>query len=268
MTEKTIGPYRLSVALAALMFVQALLGLLFQAQYRDAAWIKAAWFGNDWVTLVVALPLLAVALVLVGRGSMRGLLLWLGMVGYALYNYAYYLFGAALNAFFVLYLAALVLAVTTLVLALSHIDVAAVAAGFRTRTPVRLIGGYYIFVGIGLAAVWLIMWAAYAFGGKPTPVEPEAFKVVAALDLALIVPPLLLGGILLWRRDAWGYVLAAMAGILGSVYLLVLSVNALVAIQRGLSEAPGELPVWGILALLTTGATLLLLANAQKGPGY
>jgi hypothetical protein len=50
-------PYLLSAALAALMLAQSLLGLLFQGQYRDVAWIKAAWFGNDWVTLIVAVPL-------------------------------------------------------------------------------------------------------------------------------------------------------------------------------------------------------------------
>ena len=42
-------------------------------------------------------------------GSARGLLLWLGVIGYTAYNYGFYLFGAALNAFFPLYLAALVL---------------------------------------------------------------------------------------------------------------------------------------------------------------
>ena len=53
-------PYLLTAALAALMAVQSALGVLFQGQYRDPEWIRAAWFGNDWVTLVVAVPLLLV----------------------------------------------------------------------------------------------------------------------------------------------------------------------------------------------------------------
>jgi hypothetical protein len=166
------------------------------------------------------------------------------MLCYAVYNYAYYLFGVALNTFFFLYVAALMLAVVTLILSLPRIDVAAVRARFGAKTPVRLVGGYFAFVGIGLAAVWLMLWAAYAFAGQPTPVEPEAFKVVAAIDISIIVPALIFGGVLLWRREAWGYALAAMAGILGSVYLLVLSVNSLVQIQRGLAESPGEIPIW------------------------
>jgi len=254
----------LSAALAALMIVQSVLGLVFPGQYRDVEWIRATWFGNDWVTLVVGAPLLGASLLLARRGSIRGLLLWLGMLGYGAYNYAYYMLGAALNAFFPLYVVALVLSVVTLILALSRIDVAGVAAHFRANTPVRIVGGYLVFVAVGLTFVWMVMWAAYVFAGRPTPVETEAFKLVAALDTTIMVPALAFGGVLLWRRNAWGYIVAAIAGIQGSLYLLVLSINSVVLIIRGLAEAPGELPQWGILAVTTTAATVLLLVNVRR----
>src|ERR1700687_4804552 len=117
------APYVLTAALAALMVVQTILGLLFQGQYRDVEWIKATWFGNDWVTLVAAVPLLVIALLMARRGFVRGLLLWFGLIEYAVYNYAYYLFGTALNAFFLLYVVAFVLSAVTLILALSRLDV-------------------------------------------------------------------------------------------------------------------------------------------------
>ena len=127
----------------------------------------------------------------------------------------------------------------------------------------RIVGGYLVFVGVGLAFVWMGMWTAYIFAGQPTPVEPEAFKLVAALDTTIMVPALALGGALLWRRNAWGYIVAAIAGIQGSLYLLVLSTNSAVAILRGLAQAPGELPLWGTLAVITTAVTFLLLANVR-----
>jgi hypothetical protein len=261
-------PYILSAALAALMVAQSMLGRIFPGQYRDVEWIRLTWFGNDWVTLVVGGPLLVASLLLARRGSMRGSLLWLGMLGYGAYNYAYYMLGAALNAFFPLYIVPLVLSVVTLILALSRIDVAEVAASFRTNTPVRIVGGYLVFVAAGLAFAWMGRWAAYAFAGRPTPIEPEAFKLVAALDITLMVPALVFGGVLLWRRNAWGYIVAAIAGIQGSLYLLVLSINSVVAILRGLAEAPGELPLWGTLAMATTAVTALLLANVRgRGNG-
>jgi hypothetical protein len=259
-------PYVLSAWLAALMAAQSLLGRVFQGQYRDVEWIRATWFGNDLVTLLLAVPLLIAALVLLRRGSLRGLILWLGVLGYGAYNYAYYMLGASLNAFLPLYVALLVLSVVTLILVLSRIDVAQVAAGFRVQTPVRIIGGYLVFVAVGLSLVWFGMWAAYIFAGRPTPVEPEAFKLVAALDTSIMVPLMAFGGVLLWRRSAWGGIVAGIAGIQGSLYLLVLSVNAAVAIFSGLVQAPGELPVWGALAVATAVATAVLLRNVGGAP--
>ena len=256
----------LTLALAGLMTVQALIGLTFSEHYRDPEPIRTTWFGNDWITLVLAVPLLLAGVVRGASQSTRGLLLWLGMIAFAVYNYAFYLFGAALNVFFPLYLLLLVLGVITLILALSGLDVAAVARRFGPATPVRAIGGSLTAIGIGLASVWIAMWAAYVFAGRPTPIQPEAFKIVAALDLALMVPALTAGGILLWRRAPWGYVIATLASIQGALYLLVLSLNSLIAIRRGLASAPGELPIWGTLFIVTTVIAVILLANARRDP--
>jgi uncharacterized membrane protein YcjF (UPF0283 family) len=53
---------RLSTVLLAVMVTQALTGLAIQATYRDVEWIRATWFGNDWVTLAVAALLLFIGL--------------------------------------------------------------------------------------------------------------------------------------------------------------------------------------------------------------
>ncbi|MCX6027671.1 MAG: hypothetical protein NTY23_15730 [Chloroflexi bacterium] len=220
------APVRLSLGLAATMVAQSALGLALHAEYRDAAWIRATWLGNDALTLALAVPMLLGGLALARRGSTRGVLLWLGMLAYGVYNYAYYLFGAALNVFLPLYVLPLVLSVVTLILTLSRTDATALAGQFRPRTPVRLLGGYFVFVAAGLACVWLGMWAAYVFAGRPTPVESEAFKLVAALDLSLMV-------------------------------------NSGIQILQGNVAAPGEIPVWGTLALFTTAATGVLVANVD-----
>lgn len=258
MRRDLTAPYALSAVIAALMAAQAVLGRLLEGQYRDVAWIRATWFGNDLVTLLLAVPLLVTSLVLARRGSMRGVILWLGGLGYGVYNYAYYMLGAALNAFFPLYVILLVLSVVTLILVVSRVDASHVGA-LRAQTPARAIGGYFVVVAAGLSCVWFGMWAAYAFAGRPTPVEPEAFKLVAALDTSIMVPLMACGGVLLWRRSIWGGIVAGIAGVQASLYLIVLSVNSGVAISRGLEEAPGQLPLWGVLAVSTMMATAALL---------
>jgi hypothetical protein len=206
---------------------------------------------------------LVIGLVRATGGSVRALLLWLGVIGYAVYNYAFYLFGAALNAFFPLYVAAFVLAVVALIIVLSSTDVSRADESLRPTTPRRLIGGSLIFIGTGLASVWIAMWAAYVFAGRPTPVEPEAFRLVAALDLSLMVPALVAGGVLIWRRKPWGLVISAIASIQGALYLVGLSVSSVVAVRRGLASAPGELPVWAPLTIFTTVVALVIVANVR-----
>lgn len=261
MRPEFILPFRLSVALGVLMAVQPLLGLAFRELYRDEGWIRATWLGNDAVTLALAVPLLASALALARRGSPLGTALWVGTLGYAVYNFAFYLLGARLNAFFPLYVAGFFLAALALILLLARLDVPPLAASFGARTPVRWVGGYFLFVAAGLTCVWMAMWALHVFAGRPAPGGEEAFRLVAALDLTLMVPALAGGGALLWRREPWGFAIAAVAGVQGSLYLVVLAVNAAIAVRLRLAEAPGEVPMWAALALATGGATALLLRH-------
>jgi hypothetical protein len=48
-----------------------------------------------------------------------------------------------------------------------------------------------------------------------------------------------------------------------SLYLLVLSVNSGLDISRGLVAAPGEIPIWGTLLVLTLAATAWLLYSCD-----
>ena len=78
-----------------------------------------------------------------------------------------------------------------------------------------------------------------------------------------MVPALTAGGVMISRRHPWGYIIASLASIQGTLYLLVLSLNSAIAIQRGLASAPGELPIWGALAIVTTVVAFALLGNIQ-----
>lgn len=256
---------RLSWGLPALMATQAVLGLVFASEYRDAEWVRAVWFGNDWITLVIAVPLFATAIVTASRRSVLGVISWLGMLGYTLYNYAFYLFGASLNSFFPIYVATLVLSSVLLLISIRQLPTSHIENALKPGAPVRILGGTYATIGGLLALVWLVFWARYVFMGQTLPVEREAFQVVASLDLALMVPALIAGGTLLWRKEAWGYVVAAIAGIQGTLYLFILSFNSILAVRWDLVEAPGEVPIWGSLLIVLGAATMTLLLNVRRG---
>ena len=143
----------MTACIAVLAAVASGGGLWHPDWYRDNMLVAAGWWGNDLVTLFAAVPALAVSAVLAVRGSRRAALVWLGMLDYVLYNFAFYLFGAALNRFFLLYPALVALSIVTLILVLVRFDVDGLNAGARPRTPVRSIAGLFICVAAALTAV-------------------------------------------------------------------------------------------------------------------
>lgn len=251
-------PYVLATTTGVLMAVASAAGMVMPSAYRDAAWIKAAWLGSDLVTLCVAVPLLAFGLLRARTGSRSGELLVCAMLGYAVYGYAYYLFGASLNVWFPLYVAIVVTAMVGLAVTLARADVAAIASGFAARTPVRVVAGYLALTGIGLGTAWLAQWAAYVFDEVVPSVGVDAFALVAALDMTLIVPFMVVAGVLLWRRSPWGFVLGAMMAVKGATYTLGLTMGSVVGATRDIAGSAAQIPVWGAWTAVGLAACVLL----------
>jgi len=254
----------LSWAIVAGMALQAVTGIAAPSVYRDAAWIKAAWFGNDIVTLLVGMPMLAGGLLLARRGSVRGELLWFAGLGYGTYNYAYYMYGAHIGLLFPAFVALFVACVWALALSVSAADVPALAARFGPKTPVRLVAGYAALTGVGLMVAWLAQWGAYVFAGTVPSIGEAPFRLVAAMDLSYMVPPMLVGAVLLWRRRAWGYLISTIAITQGSAYTAVLTVASVVGGLRGIEGSMAQVPIWGAWTLVGAAAAAALLLNVGR----
>jgi hypothetical protein len=254
----------LSFLIAVLAAVEAAGGLLLPGLYRDNLFISSAWKGNDLVTLLVAVPILVAALVFAVRSSGRAQLVWVGMLDFMLYNYAFYLFAAAFNWFFLLYVALFGLSVYALIFALANMDIPALARGFRERTPRGWIAGYMILVGVGLSLIYIAQSLGFILTGQlPGIVERSGHptSIVFALDMTLVIPFFVLGAIWLLQHKPWGIVLAGVATIKGPLYTLVLTVDSLWAAKAGVPHAADEIPIWVGLTLLGLVATFLLYRN-------
>lgn len=255
----------LSLWIAALSVLATAGGLFIKSVYRDNAFVTTTWLGNDAVTLFLAIPILLTAMAFGMRGSWMATLVWLGVLDYMLYNYAFYLFGAAFNIFFLVYAALLALSIFALIFGLVGLDVATLSRQFSEKTPVKWIGGYFLFVAMGLSGVYLMqsigfiitrqLPAIVAISGHPT-------NVVFALDLTLLIPWLAVGAIWLMKRQPWGYVVAGILSIKGPLYTLVLAVNSLLVVRAGISQT-SELPLWGTLTVLGLIAGALLFGNMK-----
>lgn len=257
----------LTAVLLGLMVVQSVLGLVVDGLYPEQTWAVAALRGNDLVTLVVAVPLLAGAAVLSrGRPSTASVVVWLAMLFYGVYNYAYYAFGAAFSDVFLLHVAALAVSAYALLMLGTSVDAEVVALGVRAGPWARVVAVFTGLVGAALVGAWGTMSVRYALtGALPEDVmPPEAVHLVYALDLAVLAPAFLVAGVLLWRRVPWGAVLAAAVNVSGAVYLAVLWAVGGFQADAGIAGRTWASPVAIGSTLLCLAAALVLLVPARR----
>ncbi|MBI5943652.1 MAG: hypothetical protein HY864_04730 [Chloroflexi bacterium] len=257
----------LSILIAVLATFASAGGLLLDNLYRDNAFVTTTWLGNDAVTLFLAVPILVAAMVMSNRKDPKGLqrplgsayLIWMGALDYMLYNYAFYLFGAAFNWFFLVYAALLALSILALIFGLIKLDVDGISQQFGKDAPVKWIGRYFLFVASGLGLVYLIQSIGFiATDNVPAIVTMSGHptNVVFALDLTLLIPWLILGALWLMKRQPWGYVIAGILSVKGPLYTLVLAVNSILVVNAGITQT-SELPLWGTLTALGAIASAL-----------
>jgi hypothetical protein len=126
--------------------------------------------------------------------------------------------------------------------------------------------GVIVTVGVLQGALWIVLLIRNAVTGEVLHDVPAAGQhLVFALDLTLLAPALGIGGVLLWRGAAFGYVLAGAMAVMGALYQL----NAMLAgVFQAQADVPGTkaFPREGIL--LTAGflfaAGLLLRSERRK----
>ena len=263
------APYVLSISVVCLAGLASLAGLLVEGRYVGPASVAEMLRGYDLVTLVVVVPVLALAQLWARRGSDRAQLLWVGMLAYLVYTYAYYVFGTSFNDFFLLHAVVFGTAVFALVLTVSTLDLRAIAAGFSRRTPRRLVAAVLGVLAVALGGIWVYYSVRFAMTGEVPAgsalVEPDSVVHLGiALDLALLVPAYALAAVLLWRGAAAGFVLGSAVLISGTLhqvsYMVALPFQAAADVAGAVAFDPME----PAIALFYAVATALLLGGAGR----
>ncbi len=252
--------YILSTIVVGLSAAVSVIGLVFPGVYRSKDWGNGTSLGNDLVTLVLAVPVLALGMIYSVRGSVRGRLLWLGALYYMVYNYAFYVFGIPVTKLYVPWIAILVLAGFAFALAMGNLDVDAISRRFNARTPGRLIALFLFYVAAMVSFLWISQWVKFVRTGQIPDVNgsQSAYQVIAAVDLTLLVPMQIPAAILLWRRRPWGFVLGDVALVQGAIYTAVMAM----ACVFGWILSPGSRLFSGWFINCVVGCALCLLCLA------
>jgi hypothetical protein len=261
---------RLALVALLLAAVAALAGLLMTGLYRDTAEGIRQARATDLVTLIGAVPALALGLFRARAGSIAGRLIAIAALGYLAYSYAIYAFSVVIDPLTPVHIAILGLATWSLVLTLFGLDDATVQLASSFRPWRRTAGGFLIAVAGLFALLWLSQIAGAITSGRlPAAVSNLGLPTspVYSLDLAFAVPLMTVAGVWLIRRDRRGPG-AAMAG-LAFLLILGLSVLAIFAFEAAAAVAVEATPIVIFGAVTATAAILLavgLTSSARETP--
>jgi hypothetical protein len=231
--------------------------------FYDTVSMAAQQQGNDLVTLVVGLPLLAVSTWLAFRGSLRGRLLLTGTLGFFLYTYMSMSMLTSYNALFLAYVALFSLSLYAFVLSMMSFDLNDLSRRFSENLPRGWIAGLLFVVGGFLLLAWLGRIVPPLLQKQIPVLENTTTLVIQAMDLGLVVPLAILSGVLLLRQSPWGCLLASVALLKGVTLGLAVSTMSIIMALRGVPESPGIVIPFLVITLMNIIMAILLLKNVQ-----
>jgi hypothetical protein len=262
----------LAVGVCVVMAAAATMGLTVDDLYRDNTLVTGGWRGTDVVTLLIVVPCLAFAAVR-SRTSPRALLVCLGLVAYALYGYAFYLFGAAFNSAFLLYVAVMALATLGLIAGLTSRELRAIVDALEVRAAHRRVGVVVAAIAWLLGLFWVLVSIAYFYTGEVPPMvaaNGHPTNIIGALDLWMVVTFGLWGGKWLMDGRPWGYVISAIWTVKSAFYMAALSAAAYTAFQTGALGDLTQLALWvpiGVACAVGAGVLVLDVPAGEHAAG-
>ena len=222
---------------------------------------------QDYVTLLVGVPLLLIALAYYRRGLVRGHFLLMGTLGYFLVTYLFYTAMGMYNELFLVYAALLGLSFFALVRAMLSVDLQRVEQLFADHAPTTFVGGYLIFSAIAIALLWLSVVVPPLLDGTIYPPGLEHFTtlIVQGFDLGLLLPISMVSGWLLLRRTPMGW-------LCGTIYIVFLSLLMTALTAKVIAMALAGQPVIPVIFVIPTFNLLAIycayrMLNSMRAKG-
>jgi hypothetical protein len=226
------------------MAVVSLAGVFFQYTVYPIEELRQSFVANDVVNLLIGLPVLLGSMWLARRGKLMGLLFWLGALLYVLYNYIAYTVAMWRTFLFLPSLCLVIVAAYTMVQLLQSMDRTAIQNVLQGAVTDRFAGG----VLIGFGALFFLRSIAQLAGiliGRITLQGAELGVLTADL---LTTPMWVIGGILLWRRQALGY--GTGLGLLFQASMLFVGLLIFFILQPFLSTLPFRIQDFVVILIM------------------
>lgn len=260
MIHPSLRPHYWMGSLTALLLViTAGAGLMMNGLYRpflSESIVAFQWF-QDLVSLLFA-PVLVVAMMLTRRGSTRAFTLWTGVLLFAGYYYAFYVFDFVYTVYYPLYLAVIGLALWSLLGLLTGADLQAFARQVDERMPVR-----FIALVLAMTVLFVPIWLSVIVQGIRTQ-QPGNTDLVFVLDLPFLIPACVYAAVQVWRQRPIGYLLSGPLLFKSGVSGILLTGGEVLKMQRGLPPALDQLAMYLFLAVAGLAALTVYLRHLDS----
>ena len=234
--------------------------------YKDmSADVAIQGIAQDYVTLFLAIPLLIFALIRFKKGSLKSKLFLAGVLNYFLLTYLFYLNMAMYNELFIVYIILLSSSFFAFILNIISIDIKSISLFFSDRTPVKFIGAFLMFLSSMIAILWLSVIVPPLFDGTiiPKSVEHYTTLIVQGFDLSIFLPIAFISGLLLLKKQNYGYLMSSITLVFLSLLMTALVAKIIAMSLVGVNVVPAIfiIPVFLIFSVLC-GA--ILYKNINK----
>jgi hypothetical protein len=258
MLHKSLRPYLLMGSLiAVLLAITAGAGIFVKNLYDPFITepiLVAALFVQDVISLLAA-PILVAAMIWTLRGSRRAFVVWCGVLVYAVYYYAFYVFGYAYNMLYPLYLALIGLGTYSLIGLLAGVNLPLFAAGVDAKMPVRALALILL-----VALLFVPLWGSMIAQDIQAQ-QPRVTALVFVLDLCFLLPAIAIAAVQLWQRRAFGYLLSGILLIKAAVSGILLVVSTIWATQLGMPLPVEELGMYLFLTIAGSAGVLFYMRH-------
>lgn len=276
------GPaYWISGAAALVTAVATALTFFVPDVLRGTAVMNGSGRGTALVALIIGVPTLVGSMLVVARGSKRGVAVWLGAVAFLLYQSVLLLFATPFNSLFLFYCVMWSLTFWAAVTTLRATDMDELAAHFDKALPARRIAIFLWVVGVLNALAWLggVVPALFS-SARPEFLEGTGLTTnpIYVQDLAFWIPLVAVSAWWLWHRRPWGYVLSGAL----LVFFVIESITIAVDQYMGHAADPASsvasdvlTPVFAALAVVTSIPLFIYMRHihprrqrlVERGPG-
>ncbi len=194
--------YILSLIIASLFVFISALGILLGSTFYSTDDLFNNFVSNDIVNVLIGFPIILVSIFWALQGKLVGLLLWSGSLLFVVYNYMIYVLAIPPNWMVPFYLTLIFLSLYTIIKLFTISDGKKIQKHLTGLVHEKISGTVLVSMGL----LFMLQAAGAMIDPLINQVQITGTELAVHISDFSISPFLVIGGLLLWQRKAFGYV--------------------------------------------------------------